>query len=145
MHNEPIWSPSEAREAIRADLAALRQSGRAAEQFLVDALRDDVTVNSFEAFKDLAEQFVLAYVQPRRIPDGGRLERLTADTPMTAEQHAVEAAACRARASEWSTIAEKAERDKDEALALLATKAATEADRSADHHAECARALGGVP
>lgn len=133
--NETTWSPSEAREAIRADLASIRQDisdPAAAEQLLVDALRCDAAVDSFEAFKDLAKKFVEAYGIPLV-------------TTWTAEQHAVEAVACRARASEWSSVAEKATRDKDEHLALLATKAALEADRSADHHAECARALGGVP
>jgi hypothetical protein len=99
----------------------------AAEQILVEALRDDEpALASFAAFKDLARKLVEAH-------------GITLTTTWTPEQHAIEAAACRARAREWSEIAEKAARDKDEALALLATKAATEADRSADHHAACAR------
>lgn len=132
MH-DPIWSPSEAREAIRADLSRVRRAifrAPAVEPLLVEALRADTAVDSFEAFTDLARRFVEAHG--------------IASTPWTAEQHAVEAAACRARAREWSELAEKAMRDKDEALALVATKAATEADRSADHHTACARALGGA-
>lgn len=133
MH-EPIWSPSVAREAIRADLARLRKSTwtPAAEQLLVEALRDDVAVNSFGAFKDLAKKLVEAYGIPLA-------------TTWTAEQHVVEAAVCRARAREWSDIAEKAARDKDDHLVLLATHHATQNDRSADHHAACARELGGAP
>ena len=126
MH-EPIWSPSVAREAIRADLARLRQSGSmAAEHLLVEALREDVAVNSFAAFKDLAKKLVEAHGIPLA-------------TTWTAEQHAIEAVACRERANWCSRVADIATREKDERLAMLATKAATEADRSADHHAACAQ------
>lgn len=130
MHNEPIWSPSVAREAIRADLARVRRAtfrAPAAEPLLVATLRDnEPALASFEAFKDLAKKLVEAH-------------GVSLATTWTAEQHAVEAEACRARASEWSAIAEKAAHDKVDHLATLATKWATGWDRRADHHAACAR------
>ena len=129
MHNEPIWSPSEAREAIRTDLARVRQNGgaTAAEQLLVEALRDkEPALASYEAFKGLAKKLVEAHGIPLA-------------TTWTAEQHAIEAVACRERANWCSRVADIATREKDERLAMLATKAATEADRSADHHAACAQ------
>jgi hypothetical protein len=71
---ESVWSPSEAREAIRTDLARVRRGysslvARREETLLVDALRgDEPALASLEAFK----VFVCKLIEVRGYlaPDG---------------------------------------------------------------------------
>lgn len=64
MSTSPVWSPSEAREAIRADLSRARRGysslvARREETLLVDALRgDEPALASLEAFKVLVCKLV---------------------------------------------------------------------------------------
>jgi hypothetical protein len=63
MNTTSVWSPSEAREAIRSDLSRVRRGYSALvdlreEALLVQSIREDAVVDTFESFKAFARKLV---------------------------------------------------------------------------------------